>query len=212
MSFFRRVCTACFRVSATLYDRGNGWQFRQAYDYWAWGGEEEGGGEGTCSFIREQLTGLRVANLHSPLSLPLPSLDRYGISWPTEKFQPSVRVSFSCHDELPLVNAIFLAGDARLANGYVCRVRTFKMRARSVTKLGLVDVQECFRLLPKEGMGSELRSSKCNRSFSDDFQSRLLFKPRIVYASLNRYVSNREIIIKYMRKNENIKIRNDQLG
>lgn len=135
MSFFRRVCTACFRVSATLYDRGNGWQFRQAYDYWAWGGEEEGGGEGTCSFIREQLTGLRVANLHSPLSLPLPSLDRYGISWPTEKFQPSVRVSFSRHDELPLVNAIFLAGDARLANGYVCRVRTSKMRARSVTKL-----------------------------------------------------------------------------
>lgn len=124
--------------------------------------ERRGGGrgEGTCSFIREQLTGLRVANLHSPLFLPLPSLDRYGISWPTEKFQPSVRVSFSRHDELPLVNAIFLAGDARLANGYVCRVRTFKMRARSVTKLGLVDVQECFQLLPKEGMGSELRSSK----------------------------------------------------
>ena len=50
------------------------------------------------------------------------------------------------------------------------------------------------------------------RSFPDDFQSRLLFKPRIVYASLNRYVTNREITIKYVRKNENIKIRNDQLG
>lgn len=66
--FFRRVCTACFRVSATLYDRGNGWQFRQARPGLGEGGERGG----TCSFIREQLTGLRVANLHSS---PLPPID-----------------------------------------------------------------------------------------------------------------------------------------